>query len=127
MLLAGFLTIFAPAQASPAKPSIAPMDLTTFETLQEQLKTQLASRGGFTVKEYEEPRSLQVVVRQEARPSVHHHVVIFPSGVEGLVVRKTWVHDHDVGIETPTQSHASPEMVLQHLQELLTPEINQKV
>lgn len=96
------------------------MDLTTFENLQETLKAHPAKNGGFSVEEYPEPRSLQVIVRHEGRPRVHHHLVIFPSGVQGMVVRKSWTHDHDVGIETPTQGQVSPEMVLQHIQQLLT-------
>ncbi|MEP6832528.1 MAG: hypothetical protein ABJB74_04000 [Gemmatimonas sp.] len=102
------------------------MDLTTFENLQETLKAQRAQNGGFSVEEYPEPRSLQVTVRHQDRPRILHHLIIFPSGVAGMVVRKWWTHDHDVGIETPTQGQASPEMVLQHIQQLLTPEISQR-
>jgi len=103
------------------------MDLKTFENLEETLKTHPAKNGGFSVEEYPEPRSLQVIVRHEARPRVRHHLVIFPSGVAGMVVRKWWTHDQDVGIETPAQGQASPEMVLQHIQQLLTPEISQNL
>ena len=103
------------------------MDLTTFENLQETLKAHPAKNGGFSVEEYPEPRSLQVIVHHEARPRIRHHLVIFPSGVQGMVVRKWWTHDHDSGIETPIQGQASPEMVLQHLQQLLTPELSQNM
>ena len=103
------------------------MDLTTFENLQETLKAHPAKNGGFSVEEYPEPRSLQVTVHHEARPRIRHHLVIFPSGVQGMVVRKWWTHDHDSGIETPIQGQASPEMVLQHLQQLLTPELSQNM
>ena len=112
-----------PLRFSPAKP--LPVDLTTFENLEKTLKTHPAKSGGFSVEGFYEPRSLQVIVRHEARPRIHHHMVIFPSGVEGMVVRKWWTHDHDVGIETPTQGQASPEMVLQHIQQLLTLEGSQ--
>ena len=103
------------------------MDLTTFENLEETLKTHPANNGRFSVKEYHEPRSLQVIVRHEARPHIHHHLVIFPTRVQGMVVRKWWTHDHNVGIETPTQGQASPEMVLQHIQQLLTAENSQNM
>ena len=103
------------------------MDLTTFENLQETLKAHPSRNGTFSIEEYREPRSLQVIVRHESRPRVLHHLVIFPSGEEGMVVRKWWTHDHDVGIETPTQGQASPEMILQHIQQLLMAEFGQRV
>ena len=102
------------------------MDLTTFENLQATLKAH-PSKADFSIEEYPEPRSLQVTVRHEAQPRIMHHLIIFPSGIEGMVVRKWWTHDHDVGIQTPAQGPASPEMILQHIQQLLAPETSQNM
>ncbi len=102
------------------------MDLSTFENLQASLKAHPA-KDHFSVMEYAEPPSLQVIVQQEAQPRVLHYLIIFPSVMEGMVVRKWWTHDRDVGIETPMQGQASPEMVLRHLQQLLAPDIGQNV
>lgn len=95
------------------------MDLTTFENLQETLEAHPANNGAFSVEAYPEPRSLQVIVHHEARPRISHHLVIFPSGVQGMVVRKWWTHDRDSGIETPSQGQVTPSMVLQQIQQLM--------
>ena len=72
-----------------------------------------------SLEEFPTPRSFQVTVQHADKPRVVHHVVIFPSTVTGMVVRKWWTHDRDVGIETPLQSNASPDMVLQQIRHLI--------
>lgn len=99
------------------------MDLHTFENLRAKIRAHPGLNGEIRVEEYPEPKSVQIIVRHESAPRIMHHLVIFPSTVTGMVVRKWWRHDHDVGIDTPAQGQASPEMVMQHIQQLLTPEL----
>lgn len=68
---------------------------------------------------FPEPRCFEITVQHPDRPRVVHHVIVFPSAMSGMVVRKWWTHDHDVGIETPLQSNASPEMVLRQIHHLI--------
>jgi hypothetical protein len=95
------------------------MDLATFESLHRTLKSHSALNKGFKIDEVLKPRSFHVIVQDAAKPRVSHHVVIYPCEIEGMIVRKSWTHDHDVGIETPIQGRASPDRVLDQIEHWL--------
>lgn len=94
-------------------------DLSTFESLHQAITSHARNNNGFRVEEALKPRSFHVIVQDATRPKVSHHVVIYPCEIEGLIVRKSWTHDHDVGIETPIQGRAAPDRVLEQLEHWL--------
>ena len=96
------------------------MDLKTFEGFVDEFWALPTKSERLSVEEKEEPRSIQVVIRHATIPNVFHYVIVFPAKADGMVVRKWWTHDQDVGIETPLQGIASPAMVLQQIQQLLS-------
>jgi hypothetical protein len=95
------------------------MDLATFESLHHTLKSHTALNKGFKIDEVLKPRSFHVIVQDASKPRVSHHVVIYPCEIEGMIVRKSWTHDHDVGIETPIQGRATPDRVLDQIEHWL--------
>lgn len=95
------------------------MDSATFESLHQTLQSHHALNKGFTIDEVLKPRSFHVTVQDATRPRVAHHVVIYPCEIEGMIVRKSWTHDKDVGIETPIQGRATPDRVLDQLEHWL--------
>ena len=96
------------------------MDLKTFETFVDEFWAFPTKSERLSVEEKSDPRSIQVVIRHATLPSVFHYVIVFPANVDGMVIRKWWTHDHHVGIETPLQGIASPSMVLEQIQQLMT-------
>ncbi|MEP6832529.1 MAG: hypothetical protein ABJB74_04005 [Gemmatimonas sp.] len=95
------------------------MDLKTFESFVDNFWALPTKSDRLAVEEKSDPRSIQVVVRHATLPTVFHYVIVFPAKVDGMVIRKWWTHDQDVGIETPLQGIASPTMVLQQIQQLM--------
>ena len=95
------------------------MDLSTFESLHQALTSHTGLNRGFRLEEALKPRSFHVIVQDSTKPKVSHHVVIYPCEIEGMIVRKSWTHDLDVGIETPIQSRATPDRVLEQLEHWL--------
>ncbi len=95
------------------------MDLKTFEQFVDEFWALPTKNERLSVEEKHEPRSIQVVVRHATIPTVFHYVIVVPAVAEGMVIRKWWTHDKNVGIETPLQGIASPAMVLHQIQQLM--------
>lgn len=95
------------------------MDLKTFETFVDEFWALPTKSERLSVEEKTDPRSIQIVIRHATQPTVFYYIIVFPSNAEGMVIRKWWMHDQEVGIETPLQGIASPVMVLQQIQQLM--------
>lgn len=95
------------------------MDLATYEDFINQFWAMPTKSDRLSVEEKADPRSIQIAIRHASLPNVFHYIIVFPSNVDGMVVRKWWTRDEDLGIETPLQGVASPSMVLQQIQQLM--------
>lgn len=95
------------------------MDLKTFDNFVHAFWALPTNSERLSVEQKADPRSLQVVVRHATMPAVFHYVIVFPAKADGMVIRKWWTHDQDVGIETPLQGLASPAMVLRQIEQLM--------
>jgi hypothetical protein len=97
----------------------APPDLNSYQSFVDGFWALPVKNDRLSVEEKSEPRSIQIVIRHATLPNVFHYIIVFPANVDGMVIRKWWTHDQDVGIETPLQGIASPAMVLQQIQQLM--------
>ena len=95
------------------------MDIATFDKFLDRVWALPIKDERMSVEEFEDPRSVQVMIRHASLPRTFHYVIVFPSPTDGMVVRKWWTHDKDVGIETPLQGVASPDMVLAQIEKML--------
>lgn len=95
------------------------MDLKTFDKFVDAFWALPTKSDRLSVEQNTDPVNIQVVIRHATMPTVFHYVIVFPAKADGMVVRKWWTHDQDLGIETPLQGLASPAMVLQQIQQLM--------